>query len=381
ISVIMPVYNRQHQMMRSIRSVLQQDFTEFELIIVDDASTDATVEVVRAEMQNDPRIHLVCLETNSGPGPARNAGIAQARGTYIRTCDSDDFYPPGALSAMARRVEHEDFDVVAGNWCYWYALRRFAKIDTGNSLITEDRSSSDLRELSPLWSLLHFSRCMFRRDFLLENGIEYPAMRRAEDPVYMARILSKAKRFALIQDVVFLFHQRPRNQIFSFEEVHNAFSAYQSISEELIGAGFRELAFVFHGFFSSLQFEYDIYTDEEALELAVLLKKSLKNVELSELDNPVFEQCGFDLLKLHHDYWVVKTFSADELARLMKQGVLCGMAGIKKHHIRRLTRENRELLQKLSRLEPLLRIKRGIARRLSKFRRQLKRWWRRRRLK
>jgi len=92
VTIIIPTYNRAHLLGRAIRSVLTQTFHDWELIVVDDASTDNTKEVVNSFQ--DPRIHYLCHETNRGGPAARNTGIRKARGLYIAFLDSDDEWLP-----------------------------------------------------------------------------------------------------------------------------------------------------------------------------------------------------------------------------------------------------------------------------------------------
>jgi glycosyltransferase involved in cell wall biosynthesis len=95
VSVIIPTYNRANLLGRSINSILEQTFTDFELIVVDDGSSDNTRELV--ESFNDPRIFYVRHEKNRGVSAARNTGIKIARGEYIAFNDSDDEWLPQKL--------------------------------------------------------------------------------------------------------------------------------------------------------------------------------------------------------------------------------------------------------------------------------------------
>src|SRR5438105_1920243 len=95
VSVVLPTYNLAQLLPRAMQSVLDQSFRELELIVVDDGSTDATVDVVQAFQ--DPRVRLVRLPENRGVGPARNAGIAVARAPYIAFQDHDDLWLPEKL--------------------------------------------------------------------------------------------------------------------------------------------------------------------------------------------------------------------------------------------------------------------------------------------
>ncbi|HYC60599.1 MAG TPA: glycosyltransferase family A protein [Thermoanaerobaculia bacterium] len=101
-SVIMPVYNRAAVVGRSINSCVQQDFESFELVVVDDGSSDGTVDAIRSF--KDRRIRLIAHERNRGRGPARNTGMAAARGEWLVFLDSDDELLPDALAAIHRRA-------------------------------------------------------------------------------------------------------------------------------------------------------------------------------------------------------------------------------------------------------------------------------------
>lgn len=88
VSIILPTYNRAHLVGRSIQSILVQSYEDFELIVVDDASSDNTKEVVKG--MHDPRIRYITYQVNRGASYARNVGIKEAKGIYIAFQDSDD---------------------------------------------------------------------------------------------------------------------------------------------------------------------------------------------------------------------------------------------------------------------------------------------------
>ena len=100
VSVVLPTYNRAPLLGRSIRSVLGQSYEDFELVVVDDGSTDGTAEVVAAF--GDPRVRYVALGRNAGAGAARNVGIRLARGKFLAFQDSDDEWLP---SKLAKQME------------------------------------------------------------------------------------------------------------------------------------------------------------------------------------------------------------------------------------------------------------------------------------
>lgn len=94
VSVIIPTYNRAHLIMRAIKSVQAQTFTNWEIVIVDDGSTDDTKRLVESIRQNDPRIFYVKHDKNKGESAARNTGVEYSKGEYIAFIDSDDVWLP-----------------------------------------------------------------------------------------------------------------------------------------------------------------------------------------------------------------------------------------------------------------------------------------------
>lgn len=107
-SIVIPTYNRANLIEKTIRSVLSQDFVDFEIIVVDDGSTDATQAVVQEI--NDPRIRYIYQE-NGERGKARNTGVINASGSYIFFLDSDDLIYPDHLSHAFKNLESLEFPV------------------------------------------------------------------------------------------------------------------------------------------------------------------------------------------------------------------------------------------------------------------------------
>ncbi|MFU8866220.1 MAG: glycosyltransferase family 2 protein, partial [Rhodobacterales bacterium] len=102
ISVILPTYNRARTLLRAINSVLSQDYREIELIVVDDASTDGTTELLKGVA--DPRLRVIRHDRNKGVAGATNTGIQAARGAFIAFQDSDDEWLDGKLSQQMARL-------------------------------------------------------------------------------------------------------------------------------------------------------------------------------------------------------------------------------------------------------------------------------------
>lgn len=98
VSIITPAYNAAHLIAQAIESAQAQTFTEWEMLIVDDCSTDSTCSIVENYALSDPRIHLIRQLENGGPAEARNTALKAASGRYIAFLDSDDLWLPNKLT-------------------------------------------------------------------------------------------------------------------------------------------------------------------------------------------------------------------------------------------------------------------------------------------
>ncbi len=108
VSVIMPAYNSAAFISEAIGSVTQQTYPHWELIVIDDASTDTTGRIIQDVSEKDSRINLISNINNQGPGSSRNAGIKAAKGDFIAFLDSDDVWLPDKLAFQLNFMEQHD---------------------------------------------------------------------------------------------------------------------------------------------------------------------------------------------------------------------------------------------------------------------------------
>jgi glycosyltransferase involved in cell wall biosynthesis len=143
VSVVLPVHNRQDLVRRSIDSVLAQTMRDFELLVIDDCSTDATAEVVEAYC-SDPRVRLHRCATNLGPSGARNQGIELARGRYVAFQDSDDRWFPEKLERQIEALGRYPDRRACFCGALYYAADQSYYIPRKGTLNPESAASGDL---------------------------------------------------------------------------------------------------------------------------------------------------------------------------------------------------------------------------------------------
>lgn len=181
VSVVIPAYNRAHTIARAITSVLTQDYDQFEIIVVDDGSTDTTRAVVEA--MTDPRLRVI-TQANAGVAAARNRGVAEAGGELVAFLDSDDEWLPGKLTAQVS--------------CFRHGSSRLGLVYTGFESITADGMQSVHEAQHSGWIYRDLlarnvvtgcgSTAMFRRAALEMVGGYDPALPANEDYDLVLRV-------------------------------------------------------------------------------------------------------------------------------------------------------------------------------------------------
>ncbi|MEU6018459.1 bifunctional glycosyltransferase family 2 protein/CDP-glycerol:glycerophosphate glycerophosphotransferase [Streptomyces sp. NPDC047515] len=213
-SVIVPAYRVQAYLHESLDSVLTQSFEDFELIAVDDCSPDACGAVIDEFAARDGRVRALHLPENVGLGRARNAGIAQATGDYLIFLDSDDTLTPGALRAVADRIEETaEPDVLVYDYArtYWTGesvRNTFAEhlAQTGPATFTLADRPGLLKVLMVVWNKA------YRREFVEAEKFAFPSGY-YEDTPWTYPVLMAARSIAVLDRVCVGYRQRRRGNI------------------------------------------------------------------------------------------------------------------------------------------------------------------------
>lgn len=168
VSVIMPAYNAERFIGEAILSILNQTYENFELIIVEDSSTDNTLAEIKK--WNDQRIRLFCNEENKGISYSTNRGIALSKGEYIALLDDDDIAEPERLSIQVEYMrKNTDIDIVGG---------RYMEIDEEGNIIQYYNIPRNNPKYIKAMLLLHFvdfanGSAMIRKDFIEKNHLSF----------------------------------------------------------------------------------------------------------------------------------------------------------------------------------------------------------------
>lgn len=112
LSIIMPAYNAEKTIKKAIDSIRKQEYKDFEVLVIDDCSSDHTRDIISKIAEEDERIILVRQEKNCGPGAAKNRGIEMARGTFLAFCDSDDWIESDMYYDLCKDLKEHETDVI-----------------------------------------------------------------------------------------------------------------------------------------------------------------------------------------------------------------------------------------------------------------------------
>ena len=215
VSVITPAYNVAPYIGQCIESLQAQTLSDWEMLIVDDASTDETPAAVQRYL-GDPRIRYMRNEQNLGPGATRNRALDAAQGEWIAIVDADDWIAPERLEKLARFAEAQGAEMVADpmvyhtewgsvyqvQWAMFAGIPRRARTYTAEELI---------RATPSVQPVIH-------RGFLHAKDIWYQStLRLSEDYTLLLEIVLKGARFALLPEPMYYYRVRPGTTVTRYD--------------------------------------------------------------------------------------------------------------------------------------------------------------------
>lgn len=213
ISVLLPVFNSEKYLGEAIKSILDQTFTDFELLVIDDGSTDSSVAIARSFP--DKRIHVIANKKHQGLVPVLNQGLRVAKGKYLARMDSDDISLPCRLEKQFAFMEEHPEIGICGTWYRVFGPGVRERLFTRPITPTADKA------LLPFGDPIHHPTAMVRLELLRRFNLEYDSSyRHLEDWEFWNRC-SKFFDFANIGEVLFLyrFHNEQVGHLYKPEQI------------------------------------------------------------------------------------------------------------------------------------------------------------------
>ncbi len=206
VSIIVPVYNAENTIPRCIESILNQEYSDFELLLVNDGSTDGSGAVCDAYAARDARIRVIHKE-NTGVSDTRNTALDQARGTYLQFLDSDDWITPDATSSLVRAAESAQCDLVVSDFYRVVGERVSQKGDIDDDgVMTREEYAAHMMEnpadfyYGVLWNKL------YRRSIVETHHLRMdPEISWCEDFMFNLEYIRYAETFRALQVPIYYY--------------------------------------------------------------------------------------------------------------------------------------------------------------------------------
>lgn len=290
VSIVMPVYNGEVYLKEALLSLFAQEFTNFEIIVVDDGSTDGSSRILDLLSQEDKRL-LVIPQSNRGAGAARNLGLRFAQAAYVMFLDADDLFMPNMLSEMYDRISRESADVCV---CGSNSLA----MDTGK--VFENRHAIRVCQLP---NLQHFSMRdvegnvfdalmgwawdkLYSKDFLLRNSVYFQEIATTNDMYFTYKSLLRASIITTCITPLITHRLNVPDSVSANRDKSplNFYYALRAVRQELLELEIYERfsqSFVNYAMISFL-WNFDTISEKGKREMITLLPKFVDDFDLLE---------------------------------------------------------------------------------------------------
>jgi len=209
VSVIIPNYNRANLIGITLDNLLSQTLQPSEIIVIDDGSTDNSVEVISSF---GSKVTLIC-QSNQGPGAARNVGLQVANGEYIQFFDSDDLCSLNKLESQVKALETTGSDIAYSPWSKVYI--KDTNVHFENHVLQQKElpcTQSPLIWFLRTWNIV-FQACMLRHSFIKKVGNYRTDLMPSEDSEFLFRMLLHNPKLQFVPDCILLYRLHSMGQI------------------------------------------------------------------------------------------------------------------------------------------------------------------------
>jgi len=206
VSIIVPVYNAEQRLKRCAESILNQDYPELELILVDDGSRDGSWSLICSLAAGDSRVKAVHKE-NGGVSSARNRGLDEAQGSYVQFADADDWLPMDATKLLVREMEAHPAQLVVGDFYRVVedSVSEKGSIEKGGTLSRRDYADRMMRSPADLYYGVLWNK-LYRRDVIRRGGIRMDEnISYSEDMIFNLEYLLHVTTVAILKAPVYYY--------------------------------------------------------------------------------------------------------------------------------------------------------------------------------
>lgn len=244
VSVILPVFNTEKYLDKCLDSIISQNISNFEVIIVNDGSTDGSSEILKQISCHDKRFHYI-EQTNQGISSARNTGLEQAKGKYIVFVDSDDWLEKDALNNLCRQAELTNADIVIGNTrailkngnTFMYG-KEVGQIFAENKIMSGSDCFINIAKIgNPVPMVYNY---LYRRSYIEENHFRFMKGLIHEDELWTPQVIISARRITCINDCHYNYLHHRVGSIMQATETEERINSLKIIIHELLEFSSRQ---------------------------------------------------------------------------------------------------------------------------------------------
>lgn len=217
LSIIIPAFNAAGTVSTIVSQILEEKFRDFELIIVNDGSTDKSSSVLAALEQQDDRI-VVVSQKNGGPSSARNAGLKEMKGVYVVFFDADDSIVPGALQTLVNTMEDTGSDLVVSGWRIDLGtVKGYKHISPHRTTVYQHGLATYvIRSIGTDGTLYNLWNKLFRADIIRQHNLRFREdLRFGEDLVFGFHYLRHTRQLDIIPDITYGYRTNSQTSVFS----------------------------------------------------------------------------------------------------------------------------------------------------------------------
>lgn len=210
ISLIMPIYNAEKRLGKALDSIMAQTYSNVEVILINDGSTDASLELCEMYAEKYSTILLRSVE-NSGPGAARNVGLAQVTGDYISFVDADDYLQADFLERMVEITANHVFDIVSSNYYQVDQEREIAKNNYQTGTINNFGDAAEQKRYDLFKTSSSFGYVwgkLYKTAFIKENQLKFSEERKAflEDTLFNLKAISYQPNYYVLNEALYNYN-------------------------------------------------------------------------------------------------------------------------------------------------------------------------------
>lgn len=234
VTIILPVYNVSNYLERCLDSLLSQSYKHFEILCINDGSTDNSLEILR-KYQSEHSIIRIVNQSNIGLGASRNVGLCLCKTPYVMFLDSDDYFESNLIEKLVFAAFQHDADIVCCNGFSLYENLgievNFDPIPTSFALENQPFSSRDLPSKIFQMSTPAVWTKLYKTDFLIRNAIFFNECKYAEDLVFFCKSFTLASKIVPIHDRLVHYRRRRANSITSLLTKEQALCVIYALRE------------------------------------------------------------------------------------------------------------------------------------------------------